>query len=72
MAVVVHNNVALLQVESLEILSEIRSTVPLDEFVVGQVSPTELIVNPKKIAELNKLLSAAGLQPLLRKMVAKA
>jgi len=64
---VLHKGVALLEVEDPHILEEIRAVLPLDEFVMGRVSDTELVIDPKRVKEFSEILEAKGMRPLVRR-----
>lgn len=63
-----HRNVAVLRVADAQALAELRALVPLDNFVIGEISPTELVLDPNRVRELQEALEARGLSPLLRKL----
>lgn len=63
----IHRNLALLEVSSPEVLSEIRAVVPLESYVLGTVSETQLIIEPARIKDLREALEARGLSALVRR-----
>ncbi|MSP55849.1 MAG: hypothetical protein EXR69_09645 [Myxococcales bacterium] len=65
---ILHKNVALLRVSDAEALREMELLVSIDEFVIGRVSPTELVVDPTRIKGLLELLESRGLSPLVRRV----
>ncbi|HJN77598.1 MAG TPA: hypothetical protein QGF58_27005 [Myxococcota bacterium] len=62
-----HRNVAVLRVSDPKVLDEIRAVVPLDDYVLGVLSETELVVDPARMKELLSRLDAKGLQPLVKR-----
>ena len=64
---VLHKSVAVLQVEDPHVIEEIRAVIDLDEYVMAQMSDTQLVIDPKRVKELSDLLNAKGLRPLIRK-----
>ena len=64
---IVHRNVALLRVEDAKVLDEIRAVLPLDDYVLARVSETELVLDPRRVKELNDILTARGMAPLLKR-----
>lgn len=64
---ILHRNVTLLRVEGPEILAEIRALVDLSGFVVAQLDPVTLIVDPARTGALAQALGDAGLAPLVQK-----
>ncbi len=64
---VLHRGVALLAVEDPHLLEEIRAVLPLEEFLMGRISDSEWVVDPKRVKELSDLLEAKGMRPLIRR-----
>ena len=64
---VLHQGVALLEVGDPHLLEEIRAVLPLDEFLMGRISQSEWVVDPKRVKELSDLLQAKGMRPLIRR-----
>ena len=62
-----HRNLAVLSVASPEVLEELRAAVPLEDFVLGALSSTELAIDPRRLPELVARLDARGLGPLLKR-----
>lgn len=67
MTTVVHKNVALLVVADSQALDEVRALVDLDDYVMGQLSETEWVVDPSKAVELQQRLAGRGVQALCRR-----
>lgn len=65
---VVHKNVALLRVSDASALRELELLVSLDEYVIGRVSDTELVVDPARVKALVTLLESRGLAPMVRRV----
>lgn len=65
--VVAHRHVALLKVSEARVLDEIRVVLPLEDFVLAWVSPTEAVVDPARMGELAQRLADRGLAPLMRR-----
>lgn len=64
---IVHHNLALLEVADPKVLDELRALLPLDDYVLGQLSDTELIVDPRRVKELVERLESRGMAPLVKK-----
>jgi hypothetical protein len=64
---IVHHNLALLEVADPKVLDELRALLPLEDYVLGQLSDTELIVDPRRVRELVERLESRGLAPLVKK-----
>jgi len=64
---IAHRNVALLQVSDPAVLDEIAAVVPLEGYVLGRISATELVIDPARLGELTSRLSEHGLPPLVKK-----
>lgn len=64
---VVHRNLTVLQVSDPRVLDEIRAVVPLDEFVIGRVDETTLVVDPARVGELSRRLAEREMTPLVKK-----
>jgi ribosomal protein L12E/L44/L45/RPP1/RPP2 len=62
-----HRNVAILRVDQASVLDEIRAVLPLDEHVLGWISPTEAIIDPATMKTLIETLEARSLAALVRK-----
>lgn len=65
---IVHRQVALLKVSDPKVIDEVRAVVPLDEFVLAWVSPSEVVVDPARVGELFQRLSDRGLAPLMKRV----
>jgi hypothetical protein len=65
--VVVHRDLAVLAVAEPAIFDELRAVLPLDEYVLAWLSPTEAVVDPARVGELHGRLSERGLAPLMRR-----
>jgi hypothetical protein len=66
--VIVHRNVALLNLSDARFVAHVRSLLPLDEYVLATVSDHEFVVDPARLAELNAALTNKGLNPLHKKL----
>lgn len=62
-----HKNLALLRVADVKVLDEIRAIYPLDDVVLGWVSPTEAVLDPHRLKGLLQALEARGLGALVRR-----
>lgn len=65
---ILHKNVALLRVSDPEALREMELLVSIDDFVIGRISPTELVIDPSRVKGLVQLLESRGLAPLVRRI----
>lgn len=64
---ILHRNLALLRVTEPGVVDEIRAVLPLEEYVVGSLSPTELLVDPHRLKGLLELLEARGMAALVKR-----
>ena len=64
---IIHRNLAVLRATDARILDEIARIVPLQQYVLGRLSETELVIDPMRIGELASRLAERGLPPLVRK-----
>lgn len=64
---IAHTNVAVLRVADAHVIEEIRAVLPLDDYVLGQLSDTELVVDPRRLKELSELLESKGLAALVKR-----
>ncbi len=64
---ILHRDVAVLQVEDPQVFDEIRAVLPLEDYVLGQLSETELVVDPRRVKELAARLESRGMTPLVKK-----
>jgi hypothetical protein len=65
---VVHQNVAVLRVSDADALREMALLVSIDDFIIGRISDTELVVDPARVKALVELLESRGLAPLVRRV----
>jgi hypothetical protein len=65
--VIVHRNVAVLRVADPHVFDEIRAVLPLDEHVVGWISPTEAVLDPARMKGLIDVLEARGMGALVKR-----
>jgi hypothetical protein len=65
--VILHKNLAVLEVAEVGLLDVLRATVPLDSWIVGWLSPTEAILDPARLREALDALEAAGMAALVRR-----
>jgi hypothetical protein len=65
--VILHKNLAVLEVADVGLLDVLRATVPLDSWIVGWLSPTEAILDPARLREALDALEAAGMAALVRR-----
>ncbi len=64
---ILHTNLAVLEVAEPGLLDVLRATVPLDAWVLGWLSPNEAILDPARLREALDALEAAGMAPLVRR-----
>ncbi len=64
---ILHKNLAVLEVAEVGLLDVLRATVPLDSWIVGWLSPTEAILDPARLREALDALEAAGMAALVRR-----
>lgn len=62
-----HKNLALLRVADVRVFDEIRAVYPLDEVIVGWLSPTEAVLDPHRMRALIETLEQRGLGALVRR-----
>ncbi len=67
-APLVHKNVAVLRVSDAEALREMELVVSIDDFVIGRISETEIVVDPSRVKALVELLESRGIAPLVRRI----
>lgn len=65
---IVHKNLAVIRVADPHVFEEIRAVLPLDDFVLGALSPTEALIDPRRMRELVSRLEQRGLTTLVRKI----
>ncbi len=65
---VLHKNVAVLRVSDADALREMELVVSIEPFVLGRISPTEIIVDPSRVKALVELLESRGIAPLVRRV----
>lgn len=65
---IAHRQVALLRVADARVLEEIRALVPLEDFALAVVSPTEVVIDPARLGELAQRLSDRGISPLMKRL----
>jgi len=65
---VVHKNVAVLRVSDADALREMALLVSIDDFIIGRISDTELVIDPSRVKALVELLESRGLAPLVRRV----
>lgn len=64
---IVHTGLVLLRVSDPAVLDEIGAVLALDDFIIGRVSETEVVIDPARMGELASMLSERGLPPLVKK-----
>ncbi|MFZ5480696.1 MAG: hypothetical protein ACOZNI_28300 [Myxococcota bacterium] len=64
---ILHRNVAVLRVADPHVFDEIRAVLPLDEHVVGWISPTEAVLDPARMKGLIDVLEARGMGALVKR-----
>jgi hypothetical protein len=64
---IAHRHVAVLKVADPKVLDEVRAILPLDQYVIGVVSPTELIIDPSRLGQLASALAERGMAPLMKR-----
>jgi hypothetical protein len=64
---VLHKNVTVLAVPDARVVAELRALLPLDAYVIGEISPTELVIDPARVGELAARLQEKGLAALIKK-----
>ncbi len=64
---ILHRDVAVLKVEEPSVFDEIRAVLPLDDFVLGWLSDTEMVIDPRRVKELASRLESRGMTPLVKK-----
>jgi hypothetical protein len=66
-APILHRNLAVLTVAEPGLIEAIRAVVPLEEHVLGWLSPTEAVIDPAHLRALLDALDAAGMGALVRR-----
>ena len=66
--IIAHRHTALLKVSEPRVFEEIRAVLPLEDYVLAWVSPTELVIDPARIGELAQRLADRGLAPLMKRV----
>ena len=56
-----HRNLAVLKVSEAGLLDAVRAILPLEDHVIGWLSPTEAVIDPEKLRSLLDALEAAGM-----------
>lgn len=69
---IVHRNVAVLRVADPQTFDEIRAVTPLDDHVIGWISPTEAVLDPSRMRALLDALEARGMGAMVRRGAAEA
>ena len=64
---VVHTSVAVLEVDTPELMRRIEALVDLDPFVLCRISEREVVLEPGRGEELSAILEPHGLAPVVRK-----
>ena len=64
---ILHRNLALIEVDDAHVFEEIRALLPLDDYTLGALSERELLVDPRRLKELLDKLAEKGLAPLVRR-----
>ncbi len=64
---ILHRNLAVLKVSEPGLLDAVRAVLPLEDHVIGWLSPTEAVIDPEKLRSLLDVLEAAGLGALVRR-----
>jgi hypothetical protein len=67
----VHRNVAVLRVADPHTFDEIRAIAPLDDHVIGWISPTEAVLDPLRLRGLLDALDARGMGAMVRRGTAE-
>lgn len=67
MSVTLHKNLAVLRVADPGVLDEIRAVAPLDDHVIGWISPTEAVLDPARMKPLLDTLEARGMGAMVRR-----
>ena len=62
---IVHHNLAVLEVAEPKVLDELKALLPLEDYVLAELSETELVVDPRRVKELVEILESRGMAPLV-------
>lgn len=65
---IAHRHTVLLKVSEPRVFDEIRAVLPLDDYALAWVSPTEVVIDPARIGELAQRLADRGLAPLMKRV----
>lgn len=64
---IVHKNLVLLKLSSHHERSELAALVPIERFIIGEISPLELLIDPAQLKGLLEMMEARGLKALVRR-----
>lgn len=64
---ILHKNLVLLRLAGLSERAELRALIDVDHYVVGELSPTELLIDPANLRKVLEAMELRGIKPLVRK-----
>lgn len=62
-----HRNMALLRLAGSAERAELDALVCLERFVIKELSPTEILIDPTQVKLLTERMEARGLRPMVRR-----
>ena len=66
---ILHKNLVVLRLAGPAERSELRALIDVESFVVGELSPTELLIDPANLKRVIEAMEGRGIKPLVRKQV---
>ena len=64
---ILHKNLVLLRLSGPHERSELAALVPLERYLIGELSPLELLIDPAQLKSLLDAMEARGLRALVRR-----
>ena len=68
---ILHKNLVLLRLSGPHERAELTTLVPLERYVIGELSPLELLIDPAQLKALLEAMEGRGLRALVRRWSAK-
>lgn len=64
---ILHKNLVLLRLAGPSERAELRALIDVEHYVVGELSPTELLIDPANLRKVLEAMEVRGIKPLVRK-----